>query len=433
VKAFSAYVQTLRRLINETVSCAKSPAAEAKLDAALDGQPSSELRRLVGLADQRAAGAFFTGSKLAARAVSRIMGSVNGRSLILDPACGAGDLLVACAKQLPSNESVRATIDTWSRQLLGFDLQKEFVRASKHRLVLTAVQRHLLSCQSPELFGPGPFPGIRTGCGLTATSTIGMATHILLNPPYTRTTAPADCKWATGTISSAALFVDTCLAHAAKGARIAAILPDALRSGPRYARWRDHVLSQATIDRVRLVGQFDRWADVDVFILDLSVSRQPTFRTNPWAFPRKTNTSVVSDFFNVSVGPVVPHRDSESGLRHRYIHARNVPAWGTLTRIKQTRCYPGRTHAGPFVVTRRTSRAGDKHRAVGTIIRSPGSVAVENHLLVLTPKDGTLGTCRRLLRVLSSQRTTNWINQRIRCRHLTVAVMRELPWWEDAT
>jgi hypothetical protein len=54
---------------------------------------------------------------------------------------------------------------------------------------------------------------------------------------------------------------------------------------------------------------------------------------------------------------------------------------------------------------------------------------VENHLIVLRPKDGTIGACREVLGILKDERTTRWLNERIRCRHLTVAALDELPWW----
>jgi len=40
--------------------------------------------------------------------------------------------------------------------------------------------------------------------------------------------------------------------------------------------------------------------------------------------------------------------------------------------------------------------------------------------------------CRELLRSLKDERTTHWLDERIRCRHLTVAALDELPWWHSA-
>jgi hypothetical protein len=82
-------------------------------------------------------------------------------------------------------------------------------------------------------------------------------------------------------------------------------------------------------------------------------------------------------------------------------------------------------------VIRRTSRPGDNFRAIGSIINLKEKVAVENHFIVLQPKDSTLNTCKRAMKVISSKKTTRWLNKRIRCRHLTVSSLKELPWWSD--
>lgn len=52
---------------------------------------------------------------------------------------------------------------------------------------------------------------------------------------------------------------------------------------------------------------------------------------------------------------------------------------------------------------------------------------VENHLIIIQPIDGQLQTCRKLLKKLKSNSVQEWINQRIRCRHLTVPAIRDIP------
>ena len=76
-------------------------------------------------------------------------------------------------------------------------------------------------------------------------------------------------------------------------------------------------------------------------------------------------------------------------------------------------------------------RMDQQHRAVGTIVVGQEPVAVENHLFVLTPNDGSLARCQELISALQSPRATQWFDQRIRCRHLTAATLRQFPWWED--
>jgi Pyridine nucleotide-disulphide oxidoreductase len=79
---------------------------------------------------------------------------------------------------------------------------------------------------------------------------------------------------------------------------------------------------------------------------------------------------------------LVSYRDPRLGPWHPFIHARGIPAWEVVSSISDHRRFKGRTFVPPFVVVRRTSRPGDKHRAVGTIISGRSSVAVENHLIV---------------------------------------------------
>lgn len=431
MRAYSAYVKQLTALVREA-SLAEPPVASlnAEVEAALNGQPASELRRLIELDEQRAAGAFFTGTKLAKRAVSRLMTSVKKGSIILDPACGVGDLLVACTEHFQLSRTFTSTIQAWSNQLLGFDLEAEFVQAARQRLLLAAINRNVRP-SATELSAKGFFHGLHASCGLAALATGTDATHIVLNPPFTMMPSPEDCEWGEGSISSAAWFLDRCVEHSNSGTRIAAILPEVLRSGVRYERWRRHIAASATIDQVRLAGQFDPWADVDVFILDLLVSGSSSKKRNPWLYPGRASTQTVEEVFDVSVGPVVPFRDRKTGPKRLYIHARSAPAWKSVSSIAETRKYKGTTYESPFVVIRRTSRRGDRFRAVGTIVNVPSPVAVENHLLVLQPRDGKVKTCRRLLKILESERMNDWVNQRIRCRHLTVKAVKTLPWWEE--
>ena len=84
----------------------------------------------------------------------------------------------------------------------------------------------------------------------------------------------------------------------------------------------------------------------------------------------------------------------------------------------------------PFVVVRRTSSPSDRNRAVATVIVGEKSVAVENHLLVLLPKDGEVKNCHKLVQVLALAGTNDFLNAGIRCRHLTTGVVAQIPWVE---
>lgn len=85
----------------------------------------------------------------------------------------------------------------------------------------------------------------------------------------------------------------------------------------------------------------------------------------------------------------------------------------------------------PFVAIRRTSGPRDRSRAVATIVRGRRAVAVENHVIVCLPEDGSIERCRALLARLRSSRTDDWLNRRIRCRRLTTSAVAGVPWWEE--
>ena len=129
---------------------------------------------------------------------------------------------------------------------------------------------------------------------------------------------------------------------------------------------------------------------------------------------------------------MVPHRHAEAGPLVAYVHARSLPPWTECTKIAENRKFTGRLFQPPFVTVRRTSRPGDKKRAVASLVLSDEPVAVENHLLVLLPRDGTASTCKQLLARLRSAKTDDWINRRLRCRHLTTAVLTDMPWWRQS-
>jgi hypothetical protein len=129
----------------------------------------------------------------------------------------------------------------------------------------------------------------------------------------------------------------------------------------------------------------------------------------------------------IHVGPVVPFRHAKKGPCHRYLTTHNAPPWETVSQVNDQRRFSGTVFHPPLVVVRRTSRRNDRFRAVGTIMNTKSSLAIENHLMVLLPRDGSLKTCQKLLRCLKRLDTTAWLNDRICCRHLTVSSLASLP------
>lgn len=413
-----------------TTEAMREPLAfQQRIHAALDGEPGRKLRAAVPISELRASGAFFTGSVLADFALRAAATSLSSDSVIFDPACGAGDLLVACAKRLPLQRGLDGTVAHWGSQLLGCDLHDEFVEAARSRLILTAIDRGMQGrVRQTDCFG-----GIRKACGLISQETYKAATHVVINPPFTMIPAPEGCEWASGKVNLAAVFVETALKYARPETRLVAILPEVLRGGSRYERWRKLIQSLSRLNRIESFGLFDRWADVDVFVLDVTATTQHR-SSKPWLWARPSSREVdcLANRFEIGVGPVVPYRDAKKGPVYPFATARNVAAWQEVKALDAKRRYAGRTSMPPFVVVRRTSRVGDKHRAIGTIIRGKSPVAVENHLIVLKPNDNTLSSCRELLTQLKRDETTKWLDRRLCCRHLTVSAIRELPWWGEA-
>jgi hypothetical protein len=408
------------------------------LASSLDGESAEQLRRLVPLTYRRQVGAFFTSGTHRKAVASALADLPVGP--YLDPTCGAGDLLLAASRLLPVGPDLASTLDLWAAQLSGWDIHPEFVKAAKLRLALAAAGRS----PRPSSEMPARFEGHRMPRIKTADATVQLqrgrltGTVILLNPPFGSTIAPDRCPWAEGLTSRAAIFVERVLDAAGSGCHIVAILPDVLRTGSRYDRWRKMIELRSRILSIKPLGLFDEYTDVDVFLLvaklvnDSSNSSQKIAENTTWwnHFYGSHNSQTVGDLFSVMVGPVVDNRDPHDGPEHSFAIARDLPQRGIVGLPTRTRQFNGRLFTPPFVLLRRTSRPTSKGevRAAGVLVEGNRMVAVDNHLLVAKPFDDSISTCERLLVVLEDPRSTGFLNQRIRCRHLTVGSVRELPW-----
>jgi len=138
VKAFAKFNDTLHNLYEEVNSQNYSRTSHVKVSSA---EVMRELRSLVSIAELREAGSFFTGDSLANEAVSKFIKPITPSSIVLDPTCGAGNLLIACSKKLPIKTTLKNTLKLWGSVLTGFDVFPEFVEATKLRLILEAFQR----------------------------------------------------------------------------------------------------------------------------------------------------------------------------------------------------------------------------------------------------------------------------------------------------
>ena len=417
---FGEYVADLRTLLRANAADSK----DSRLIAALDGQPTLKVREFVGIAALRRTGTFFTGTKLAKRVLKGA--GFLGHGLCFDPACGTGDLLLAVADTLPLQQTFEETMEAWGEILAGCDVHKEFVNAAKIRICLLGIKRGL-PLPEKRLDLRTILPNIIQADGMRHEA-VSPPQNIVMNPPYSWVTAPSECSWCEGSVSSAALFVDRWLDLVARGGRLIAILPDVLRTGSNYRAWRESMLKRAAVEKLSVVGRFDPGVDVDVF--SACFLRQDTTRmiSNSWKWYKNKARSTVGDHFEISVGNIVPHRDPKEGFVRAFLHARGAPRWEEIRRIADRIPTSRAIFKPPFVVIRRTSSPSDSARAIGTLVSGIRGVAVENHLFVLTPRQGTKKECHELLRVLKSPSTSVWLNQRIRCRHLTVDAVKNIPW-----
>jgi hypothetical protein len=383
--------------------------------------PNEVLTAALPTSVRRRAGAFFTNPQLANALVHPFARDLCGDVKVVDPTCGAGDLLLAAARHFKKARDPERRVEEWEQRVVGRDLFEEFVLSARLRMYRAALPRPDAAPFAER------FRGIQRGCSLTNTDVYEGASHVLLNPPYTLVRAPDDCEWRTGRVSAAAVFMERVVKHSEPGTRVGAILPDVLRSGSHYEKWRAMVGRLLNIDHVEIVGRFARWADVDVFLLHGAVRRSSS--TSSWP-SSKRRTDVLSLYCSVAVGPLVHYRAPATGPWRPYLTVDHARPWETISshRLGKRR-FEGRVFRPPFVVVRRTSRAGDADRMVATIITGTRSVAVENHLLVIVPFDRTESGCKTIVDRLRDPRTTRWLNKRIRCRHLTVGAVEDLPWW----
>jgi hypothetical protein len=429
---FQPYVRHLAMLLDSGLSAGAST-RHSELIAALDGQPGRQLRKLYAIDSLRNTGTYFTGSKLASRLVSSVKRMLPNARRVVDPACGAGDLLVACARHLPLQPDLLRTLQDWGARLAGFDINSAFVEAARYRLALLALERSVNATIGITKSLPlaDLFPHIRSGSGMEDWGLQNGPALIVINPPFSYCQAAKDCAWGSGRVSHAATFMDHCITNAAEGTRLLAILPDVLRTGTRYGPWRRMLAEKVRVRSVKIAGQFDELTEISVFLLDLEVRKPQRKEPVDWAGPSETAGRTVKDVFDVRVGPVVPFRLDGTGSWFPYAHAEQLPPSQTVQSLNRHIRFKGATYRPPFVAIRRTSKADDKVRCIGTVVTGMGPIAIENHLLVALPRDKRVGTCKRLLELLKMDSTSKWMNERIRCRHLTVSSIGDIPWSED--
>lgn len=423
VAQFSSYVDEIESCV---INFDKN---DERIPKILNGETAIALNRIIPASIRKNSGIFFTGPFLSEKVAKRIKPILNEGASLIDPTCGAGDLLTACAQYLPREKTLRGTIRSWSKLISGYDLHEQFVRATRLRLILLSTNLHGRDFKLQSIISETDFSNIQVNDSLSPFSSTTHTDCIVTNPPFGYMIAPDDCTWSSGKVQVAGVFFEKLLKGAHKGQHIIAILPDVLRSGTRYQKWRKLVADLSESLNIELIGRFDNKTDIDVFLLYVIAGKRKDVHWPSLSNSKGKNSLKVTDFFDVHVGPVVPHRHSHKGPRHSYIDSSSALPWEVVTDLPNRRFY-GTTFKSPFVVIRRTSSPSDNYRATATIVRASKTVAVENHLIILKPKDNTITLCNELLKQLKDNRTNRWLNRRIRCRHLTVTSIEELPWWD---
>ncbi|MCC6151857.1 MAG: hypothetical protein IT461_16530 [Planctomycetes bacterium] len=380
----------------------------------------------------RQSGVFFTPTNWARRLVALAQQCAPIRAVTaFDPACGAGDLLLECARKAGPRKTIAGTLKFWGKLLGGADIHPSLVRATQLRLVALAL--HLCRGVNEEQDLDrlvAALPNFTSADYLAVEPGDFDWKIALMNPPFIKVPAPDGCQWASGSVNAAAVFLERALAQAKPNAVVGALLPDVLRTGTLYEGWRREIGSISRIHHCVSLGQFARDADVDVFLLVAKKTKLTAVRGFAWALPRKSAAELrVSSKFDVHVGAVVPHRHKKTGPLVPYLDAHDGTDRASVRSISSRRKFNGTLYKGPFVAIRRTSSPKDKMRARGLAYLGNQEVAVENHLIVAIPKKPSSRACKRLLRVLQCSRTNTWLNRRIRCRHLTVGSVEGLPLW----
>lgn len=392
------------------------------VEAALNGEAQIELEKGSHLYLRRKQGAFFTGHSL--RQI--LLKDCTYRDApFYDPTCGAGDLLLEAAQKLPIEKSLDKTIDTWGQVIWGTDIDVSFVKCAKLRLYLLARQRHgqILGGSIPKKL----FPNIKKGDASKSNRFYRNAKTIILNPPFGKLKASENYELSQGATHRAGVFTYYSVTRMRTKSRILAILPDALRAGTFSSHWRSHIEQYLQVRKLEPYGVFDNSADINVFLIDARKKECPVWAPIAWFDGYNDGTHKVGKHFAVSVGSIVPYRHVSGGESYSYLYPKNTPVWGEVKEVSDSIRTKTRVVKGPFVVIRRTSRVEQPYRASGTLIRGRGYFAVENHLLVCKPLDGTLKTCKKLMKILRTDNTNNILNDRICCRHLTVPSIEDLP------
>src|SRR5690606_22175995 len=134
--------------------------------------------------------------------------AVTANSVILDPTCGAGNLLIECSRMLGVEETLSQTLMLWGNILRGFDIHESFIEATKLRLIIEALNRGVINdCTIEEAISY--FLNIKVVDALTIDKIdVEDVTHVIMNPPFSIWESPNKNYWKIGKINAAGIVFD---------------------------------------------------------------------------------------------------------------------------------------------------------------------------------------------------------------------------------
>ena len=371
----------------------------------------------------REKGAFFSGDNL----VDFLLKDVPiVKTRIYDPAAGCGDLLLRYLDKLDLASSFSETMREWEGIVFATEREPSFVKLLKLRLWLLLCMKYQAGTKIGQLVIPDleeRFAGVVCGDAFKHLPEV-IPNIVIMNPPFQQVDSNGAFQWGAGKVSFAAVFLYE-MYKRFPTSRIVAILPDVLRSGSRYEKFRTTVAPDLN-SGVRVYGRFDKQTDIDVFVLDHRPNRRKRINTEAVG----TQGRMICNDFDVHVGAVVPHRDPNEGKCCFFLTANNVPPSSKIIKVNEKRKSVHKPVKGPFVVLRRTSSPSDTIRCVSSIVSSAHEFHLDNHLIYLKPRTSKseLRLCQDVCEFFSSQECSTIVNSLIRCRHLTVRVIRNLTY-----
>ena len=205
------------------------------------------------------------------------------------------------------------------------DIYQEFVDVAKRRIVLKAISKGATKRQDTDISVNNFFPGLKQGDVRKIKDETEFSATIFMNPPFNLFEPIKPCSWSSGKLSFAAYALDLIIERSKPGTQFIAILPDVLRSGSRYQRWRDQVGQKTEIHSLQPYGLFSSKVNVDVFILGGTVGRHDRGRFNWYKVNRPAGKSL-GESCTIQVGAVVPHRLNGRGKHVPYITAKDIIA-----------------------------------------------------------------------------------------------------------